>query len=199
MSKQLKVCANLQQNFTDAEKQTARNNIGAMARSDLPDNLLYFDAVIETNSQAIQVWGNDQTSSLGTYKNVGSINIPARRFADVTLSGTLQYALHGQYVNALVFQVSEQDSIDNNAVNQPVYIRDYSNSGIIYEVPVSIRFLLQNTSSSTKTYYFGAYNLGSVATGDLIKLANNITNDQGLRISVLAYGVDRIITSDAGG
>lgn len=35
MSKQMKVCANLQQNFTDTEKQTARNNIGAAAFTDV--------------------------------------------------------------------------------------------------------------------------------------------------------------------
>lgn len=182
-----KVLANIAQTLTEPEKSTARSNIGAIAKSDLPNGMLSFDSVADTNSSAIQVWGGDSTSSMGTYKPIGNISLPAGRIADVTIAGSLQHNLQNNATNTIVFQLSEQDSLDNDAVKQNIYIRS---KGAIDEIPVSVRFIIRNTSSSTKTYYFGAYNIDSVPSGDIIELANNISATQGLRITLISYGVN---------
>lgn len=182
-----KVLANVVQNLTNPEKAIARGNIGAVAKDDLPNGMLSFDSVADTNSSAIQVWGGDSTSSIGTYKTIGNISIPSGRIADITISGSLQHNLQNNTTNTIFFQVSEQDSFDNDAITQPIYIRS---NGSPNEIPVSVRFIVRNTSSSTKTYYFGAYNLSSVPSGDIIELANNITDSQGLRITLISYGVN---------
>ena len=182
-----KVLANVVQNLTDPEKAIARGNIGAISKSDLPNGMLSFDSVADTNSSAIQAWGGDSTSAMGTYKSIGNISVPAGHIADVTIAGSLQHNLQNNATNTIVFQSSEQDSLDNNAITQPVYVRG---KGTPEEISLSVRFIVRNTSSSTKTYYFGAYNLSSVPSGDIIELANNLTDSQGLRITLISYGVN---------
>ena len=182
-----KVLANIAQTLTEPEKSTARSNIGAIAKSDLPNGMLSFDSVADTNSSAIQVWGGDSSSPMGTYKSIGNISVPAGHIADISIAGSLQHNLQNNSINTIVFQLSEQDALDNAAVKQNVYIR---NEGIVNEMPVSVRFIIRNTSSSTKTYYFGAYNIFSVPSGDIIELANDITASQGLRITLISYGVN---------
>lgn len=182
-----KVLANVVQTFTEPEKSTARSNIGAIAKSDLPNGMLSFDSVADINSSAIQVWGGDNTSSMGTYKSIGNISVPAGHIADVTIAGSLQHNLQNNATNTIVFQLSEQDSLDNDAIAQPVYVRS---KGAPEEISLSVRFILRNTSSITKTYYFGAYNLSSVPSGDIIELVNNLTSTQGLRITLISYGVN---------
>jgi hypothetical protein len=182
-----KVLANVVQTFTEPEKSTARSNIGAIAKSDLPNGMLSFDSVADINSSAIQVWGGDSTSSMGTYKSIGNISVPAGHIADVTIAGSLQHSSQNNATNTIVFQLSEQDSLDNDAIAQPVYVRG---KGAPEEISLSVRFIIRNTSSITKTYYFGAYNLSSVPSGDIIELANNLTSTQGLRITLISYGVN---------
>ena len=182
-----KVLANVVQRLTDTEKATARSNIGAIAKNDLPNGMLSFDSVADTNSLAIQVWGGDNTSYMGTYKTIGNVDVPAGRIADITIAGSLQHSLPNNSSNAIVFQLSEQDSFDTNAITQDVYIRG---EGTTKEISLSVRFIIQNTSNSTKTYYFGAYNSASVQSGDVIELANNITSTQGLRITLISYRVN---------
>ena len=182
-----KVLANIAQTFTEPEKSTARSNIGAIAKSDLPNGMLSFDSVADTNSSAIQVWGGDNTSAMGTYKTIGNISVPAGHIADVTIAGTLQHNLPSNSINTIVVQLSEQDSLDNSAVAQSIYVRGKSAPE---EISLSARFIVRNTSSVTKTYYFGAYNIFSVPSGDIIELVNNLADAQGLRMTLISYGVN---------
>jgi hypothetical protein len=149
--------------------------------------MLSFDSVADINSSAIQVWGGDSTSFIGTYKSIGNISVPAGHIADVTIAGSLQHDSQNNATNTIVFQLSEQDSLDNDAIAQPVYVRG---KGAPEEISLSVRFIIRNTSSITKTYYFGAYNLSSVPSGDIIELTNNLTSTQGLRITLISYGVN---------
>lgn len=182
-----KVLANVAQTLTSTEKSTARSNIDAIAKSDLPNGMLSFDSVADTNSSAIQVWGGDSTSPMGTYKTIGNISVPAGHIADITIAGSLQHNLPNNATNTIIFQSSEQDSLDNDAIVQPVYVRG---KGTPEEISLSVRFVIRNTSSITKTYYFGAYNFSSVPSGDIIELVNNLTYNQGLRITLISYGVN---------
>lgn len=182
-----KVLANVSQTFNETEKATARGNIGAIAKDDLPNGILSFDSIADTNASAIQVWGGDSTSAMGTYKSIGNISVPANHIADVTIAGSLQHNLQNNSTNTIVFQLSEQDSLDNDAIAQPVYVRGRSTPE---EISLSVRFIIRNTSSTTKTYYFGAYNLSSVPSGDIIELVNNLTDSQGLRMTLISYGVN---------
>lgn len=182
-----KVLANVVQTFNETEKRQARNNIDAITKADLPNGMLSFDSMADTNSSAIQVWGGDTTSPMGTYKTIGNISVPAGHIADVTIAGSLQHSLQNNATNTIVFQSSEQDSLDNDAIAQPVYVRGKSAPD---EISLSVRFIIHNTSSITKTYYFGAYNLSSVPSGDIIELVNNLPDSQGLRITLISYGVN---------
>lgn len=128
-------------------------------------------------------WGNGTSNSMGTYKSLMSVSVPAGKTLELTVNGTVQYDSGNASVGSwsgLVLQVAESDAYASTPTDSRYfYVRSFVN-GRANEATVAATFLIP-ASSSAKTYYLGAYNLYGVSPTESLLLASNISANVGVK------------------